>query len=46
MNVVSIRKAMGSTATTRAAGNAMPRISKSSISNLKMLLESHFGTKD
>ena len=46
MNVVSIRKAMGSTATTKVVGNAMPRISKSSISNLKMLLESHFGTKD
>ena len=45
MNVVSTRKAMGSTATTRAAGNAMPRISQPNISNLKMLLDSHFGTK-
>ena len=45
MNAVSIREAMGSAATARAAGNAMPRISQPSISNLKMLLESHFGTK-
>ena len=28
MNVVSIREAMGSVATARAVGNAMPRIAK------------------
>ena len=46
MNAVSIRIAMGSAATARAAGNAMPRISQPSTSNLKTLLESHFRTKN
>ena len=46
MNAISIREAMGSAATSRATGNAMPRISEPSVSNLKMLLESHFGTKN
>ncbi len=42
MNAVSIREAMGSAATARAAGNAMPSISQPSTSNLKTRLKSHF----
>lgn len=40
--MVSIREAMGSAATARAAGNAIPRISFPSSSHLKTSLKEYF----
>lgn len=42
MKAVSIKDAMGSAATARAAGNAIPRISRPIESNLNTSLQPHF----
>lgn len=46
MNVVSIKEAMGSAATARAAGNAIPNISLERESSFKICLHFHITKYD